>query len=354
MYCGDSLGGTAPFTVDVTGPVYQGAFNFSVSYTGTVGDTDNGWNLLANPYPSAIDWEDASWSRGNVDDAIYMWNAEQNQYATYVGGVGINDGSNIIPQGHGFYVKASNTPASLSVSEQAKIDTTIAFLRPRRNEDLLIRLRINQSRFKDETIIRSTSEASLQFDPSLDAHHFAANGKNPLQLFTRIEGDNFAIDALDLSKVDTLPIFLTGKEGNALLHVSIENQHSTTCLYLWDRMDNHLFKLGDQDVIEFEVEDESAYHKYSLITRYNQDDCDNLLGDSPLAVKPSDRWAYYNGVDIIFTDESLENEHYKIYNLHGQLVSHGSVSSQTLACKLLGSGLYILHVEDRLLKFVNP
>lgn len=354
VYCGDSLGGTAPFTIDVTGPVYQGAFNFSVTYTGAVGDTNNGWNLLANPYPSAIDWDDASWSRSNVNNSIYMWNSDQDQYSSYVGGVGTNNGSNIIPQGHGFYVKASDSPASLSVTEQAKVDTTVAFLRPRRVEDLLVRMKISQGYYRDETVIRSNASTSEQFDSDFDAYHFPASGRNPLQLFSRVGKYDYTINTVNLHKTDTIPIYIAGDKNEAILQVNIENQPSTTCLYLWDRTEDELHVLTGEDAFDIDIESPDVYHKYSLIVRDSQSDCNQLLSSKPAEETVLPKWVFFSGTELVMLRNEERSQPFKIYDLHGRMLTEGIVSNTRIPFHNMPSGLYLLQVGPKSMRFVNP
>ncbi len=57
--------------------------------------TVQGWNLVGNPYPSPIDWDAASgWTKTNVDNATYR-HVNNATWASYVGGVGTNGGSQI-------------------------------------------------------------------------------------------------------------------------------------------------------------------------------------------------------------------------------------------------------------------
>jgi len=37
VFCGDSLNGTDPFTIDVTGPINQGQFDFTPTYSVSAG-----------------------------------------------------------------------------------------------------------------------------------------------------------------------------------------------------------------------------------------------------------------------------------------------------------------------------
>ncbi len=85
------------------------------SFTGTLTSTatraltraadgfGNGWNLVGNPYSSSIDWDAATgWTKTNLNNAIYIVNG--GGWATYIGGAGVNGGTNHIASGQGFFV----------------------------------------------------------------------------------------------------------------------------------------------------------------------------------------------------------------------------------------------------------
>src|SRR5690606_5803625 len=75
-WCGDSLGGTQPFTVDVTGTphVAKTPMALPVSWTPQVPSVPEaqGWNLLSNPLPSPIAF--SAMSRGaDLANGYYVY-----------------------------------------------------------------------------------------------------------------------------------------------------------------------------------------------------------------------------------------------------------------------------------------
>lgn len=128
--CGAS---SAVKTIDLRGVVNNGTITsptlYNHHYTYTLG-----FNLAGNPYPSPIDWNSVTgWTKTNIDNAIYYFNASStNQYtgaySTYINGVS-SDGiaSNIIPSMQAFFVHVSNgsypVSGSLSVNNAARVTT---------------------------------------------------------------------------------------------------------------------------------------------------------------------------------------------------------------------------------------
>ncbi|MCF6185776.1 MAG: hypothetical protein L3J56_14350, partial [Bacteroidales bacterium] len=95
----------------------------NISYTSANGNNSfDGWNLIGNPYTSAIDWDNAAVAHAsaNLDDAIYIYDDNIHDYTSYVGGVSTNGGTQYIPAGQGFFVKA-NASGTLNIGAAARV-----------------------------------------------------------------------------------------------------------------------------------------------------------------------------------------------------------------------------------------
>ncbi|SFD78777.1 hypothetical protein SAMN05518672_103218 [Chitinophaga sp. CF118] len=172
-----------PKTVDITGVVNNGTITSPTIYNHNQPYT-LGFNLAGNPYPSPIDWDAASgWTRTNIDNAIYYFNAgTTNQYtgtySTYINGVS-SDGiaNNIIPAMQGFFVHVSNGTYPVTAAFSVNNNTRVNNLTPNFHKDApatVPLLRINTS-FADEgmptdaTVIYFDHTATSTSDPTMDA-----------------------------------------------------------------------------------------------------------------------------------------------------------------------------------------
>lgn len=106
-----------PFTLSAIGREPDGNIDYGISYTAAA---DSGWNLVGNPYTASIDWDNSSgWTKTNVDQTIYIWDYDTNQYKTWNGSTGdLNSG--LIAPFQGFWVKANSNAPKLEVKESAK------------------------------------------------------------------------------------------------------------------------------------------------------------------------------------------------------------------------------------------
>jgi hypothetical protein len=169
VWCGDSLQGTAPFTIDVTGEVYQGDVDLPVSYTSYGNPADDGWNMVANPYVSVIDWDDPDWVKTGINDAIYIWVPELEQFASYVAGVGVNGGSRFIASSQAFWVQTNSSSPQLTAKESVKSEIPVGFRSTAVQDNDVLRLSLSRNGISDQLVIRYNGGASNDFDNGFDA-----------------------------------------------------------------------------------------------------------------------------------------------------------------------------------------
>jgi PKD repeat protein len=163
--------GPTPVTVDVTGPPATFQRTLPVSYTSSGGPDHDGWVMLGNPYPSSIDWTSAAWTKSHINNALYIWNPQLQQYSSWVAGVGVNGGSNIIASSQAFWVQTNANNPVLECTENVKTAVDRSFIRET-NQTFsfdFLKLNLNGNGYSDETFIRFDDVASNGYDTELDA-----------------------------------------------------------------------------------------------------------------------------------------------------------------------------------------
>ncbi|NVK05545.1 MAG: hypothetical protein HWD92_12025 [Flavobacteriia bacterium] len=117
--------GNLPVVLDLTGSINTGNTTSSLGYTSTLAWSDyadegasDGWNLIANPYPSNLDWSkvDDNFSGSDYSDTYYIWKQSLNSgdggYVAWNSVAGSNGGvSNIAPL-QAVWVKLNNSGAT--------------------------------------------------------------------------------------------------------------------------------------------------------------------------------------------------------------------------------------------------
>ena len=185
-------------------------------------DPDNDWNLLGNPYPSAIDIEKFfDENAGLLEPVIYLWTHSTpvsnggdyafDDYATYnyTGGTGIGSGvgDGPIPQknigsAQGFFIRSLAEGDAIFTNEMRLIGENDQFFKPERRKDnhrvenekdrIWLNLTNDQGGF-NQLLLGFFDQASPDFDPGYDARRF--EGGNPISFYTRLKEDKLVIQA---------------------------------------------------------------------------------------------------------------------------------------------------------------
>ena len=109
-------------TLDFEGILNQGPVTVPLAHTAN-GDATDGFNLLGNPYASALDWNSAAWTKTNITGQIWIYNPAGKQYAIFDGENGTNGGNQYIAPGQAFFVKVTGA-GSITFNEGVKANKT--------------------------------------------------------------------------------------------------------------------------------------------------------------------------------------------------------------------------------------
>ena len=169
---------TVAFVGELTnGPVSRASLTRSTQ-------PDAGWQLLGNPYPAPLDWDQVGFS--GIGGAVYVYHSSgpyAGTYSSYVagsGGIGTNGGTNLLAAMQGFFVRtsASGTSGTVSFTNAARL-TTYAnqpFNRPASTTPL-VRLEARPATGPaDETVVYFAAGATPGFDAQLDAYKLPVGG----------------------------------------------------------------------------------------------------------------------------------------------------------------------------------
>ena len=211
VYLGRSFPLADTITVITTGTPQIGTKDFGVTYTSSGGVSEDGWNLVANPFPSTIDWMSSNWDKTNIADGFYVMNRNTRSYASFVNGVGTNGATRYIGSSQGFLVKATASNPILRVYETAKASVEPTFLRTASSNanETLFRINLNRTGtlYSDESVLRFNEQASTGFDQLLDGLKLYNTSPNAVNISSMSEGLEYSINALpELTNATQVPV----------------------------------------------------------------------------------------------------------------------------------------------------
>lgn len=227
--------------------------NTTVSYSGgllnsgniflPVTNTGSGWNFVANPYPSAVDWDSFGWIKLNIDATVYVWDGDLGQYLTWNGSVGdLTDG--VIPAMQSFFVKATSAPL-LVVTNGARVHGPQPY-----KESIadLLELEIVGNGYADKLFVNFNENATAGFDNDYDGYKLEGYVQAP-QFYSKAGDENLKINVLPEITPDlVIPIELVvGSETSYTIYASnLGSFTNGATIYLEDLKEGVMINLSQQ------------------------------------------------------------------------------------------------------------
>ncbi len=319
--------------IDFIGTINKGNYTFPLSYTNT-GDAGDGFNLVANPYPSQIDWmASTGWTKTNIAGYFWTYNPNNGNYGIFDegSGLGINSINRHIAIGQSIFVKATSSGASISMTEDVKSNgTPFNFFRMNsvQNTKGHIRLKLIADDNEDETIIlfsetatknsSDKSDATKFFNDRLNFYSKSSNNVN-LAINEHPYLSNFdAIDTINLSVFSFNST--TVQPGTYSINLSeIVNLNASMKFDLVDNFNPQRVNLNANNSYSFDItEDANSYgnNRFDLII-YN-----STTGINQETVK-SNFLVYPNPFDNYLIIKSQNNKSInkvEIYQIDGKLI----------------------------------
>jgi hypothetical protein len=312
-------------------------------------DNDEGYNLIGNPYPSAIDWGTdndpvAEYVRTNIDNSIYVWTGTQ--YATFNpsgnggNGIGTNGGSRYIGSMQGFFIKANDLSPAITIPNAARVHNTSPNLKYDASDPML-RFSFMGNNYSDELVISANPNAKTGFDHDYDAFKLFGEEYAP-QIYSINGGDNLAINTLPdihLNLVVPLGIKVGAPGDYKIILTELENLNSELIVYLENRLTKKYTRMDKGTVYDFTAVSTAASHMFNVHFKNEDFDVDaaNL-----------NEISIFSFENTVFVRSPSNIEIISVYNTLGQLV-HQELPDNPNSTNFdlnINSGIYIIRVNS--------
>jgi len=264
-------------------------------------DFYNGWNLMSNPYSSAIDWKLVSSASRDlfIDDYAYAYNQVKNAGSggfeqIYGGTEGL---SGYIAANQGFFVitdpnTTDDTEFTFITTIQTHDDGTYYKGNTANNDKLILRLTGNN--YYDETSIWLKDESTYNRDRS-DAIKMNSYNVNAPNLYT-ISADNINLAVNSIPEIAVENSIAVGvvipKQGEYTISITEVSEYiSSNAIYLHDKLLNNWHKLSQSDYF-FTTDAGDIANRFAIhfgVTDINDNNKTDILNI----------WAYNNTLNII-------------------------------------------------------
>lgn len=310
---------------DLTGStevLFEGSLNSGnfvvtgLSYT--PGSSAFGWNLLGNPYPSSLQWNDL-WIKSNISEwACVHHNGNDACYNAATGTEWPNPGDmpdGIIPPTQGFWVRATSVDASLTIPQNQRIHGTHALYKnSSETVSAALRIRVDGSLGSDVFLLQFIPGSSAGYNPSFDLEKRWGYSSFP-QIYSISDSGVFSVKALpEVSQGLSIPIgFETGAQDACTITVpELYGFDNSIKIRLRDNIEKVIVELTESANYQFNADPENNGHRFDLIFSNENMGCKS----------PEDHF------NIYINDQTLviENDRYligtiTIYDLTGRIIS---------------------------------
>jgi hypothetical protein len=246
--------------------VFPGILNAGDYTTGSGGFfgltcAGEGYNFISNPYPSALQGNINTWSKTNVDNSIWVWQgtgttmAGGGNYLTWNGTTGsLTDG--IIPAMQGFFVKAANSGATLTIPQSSRTHSSHLYYKDSGLPLNTLRLNVAGNECFDAVFIGFNDLATEDYDSEFDVRKLYGIQQAP-QLYSIIPGNELSINILPETGDDRIvPLRFECEVPSTftLEAAGMDGFDLNTEFYLEDLKEGVIQNIGDDPVYVFSSE----------------------------------------------------------------------------------------------------
>lgn len=320
----------------------------------------DGWNLVGNPYPSAIDWQSGDITKNNIDAAIYFYDdngtGNFDNYRYYVDGgadddyypaIAANEGSRYIPAHQSVFIKSATGGGSVTFSNTSRVHSTTDFYKSSNKSEIeqeVIRMELHSGNLKDETVIRFLDDANItdNYDGNADAYKLFSNASEVPQIFSVVENNSFlAINSLPFYDEETvIPFGVRGNQNQTHQIVFTEvPENLISRIYLEDKTLNKFIEIENGLSYEFQLStNELINNRFQIVFEKEQAIWEQETNENAKIFS-------FSNTIYIQTSTEYVNSQIEIYNFIGQKVYEGTLlSTHTQIPMHVASGNYLVKV----------
>lgn len=313
--------------------VFSGDFNKNdvsksgLTHTGMGTDDGSGWNLLGNPFPSAINWGTASWGLSNVQGTAKVWNVATSGYVDITSG-------NVIPALNGFMVYVDAATGSLTIPASEKAHSTQAWYKSQDQQIFLIAHDLDYEGLQQNSIIRFKAEATAEYDLEYDSYFLG--GYAPM-LYSVAEGDAYlSLNTLPEWNKDLVVPFMFQKNQSSNFMIELAETIESADVILRDNKTNTVINLSETGTYTFTSEEDDDPARFEIMFGY--------VGiNDPAALETAH--VFSNGNTITVANVNGETQ-MSIINLQGQEIEQHEFNSSgyTTVNVELPTGVYFVRL----------
>ncbi|MCK5774748.1 MAG: T9SS type A sorting domain-containing protein [Bacteroidales bacterium] len=301
----------------------------------------NGWNLLGNPYSSAIKW-DSIIKTENMDGSFYIIDPTNGTYlVSNSSGGDIPNGE--IPVNQAFLVKSNSTTDSVIFTTNAQILSSNSFNKSyaKKKESLVVQL--NGENSTNKTYVQFNDNATLDYDRKIDAYKLFGYS-DIAQVYTEINETKYAINNITYSD-ETISIALNiqilNNESLSFDFTRIDSFGADASITLEDLQTGEMTNLKQKPNYTFQANTEDDPNRFMLHFSGLTNIENHIEANNDINI-------YYAQNAIYIDVTNYDQTQIKIFNINGQLIKQKQLQGHQLEKVFvdLPMGIYLIQIHS--------
>ena len=264
-----------------------------------------GWDLLGNPFTSAIDWNSGTWNKSNIFGA-QVYSEDLRSWVV----------ASIIPATQGFFVEVTTPINHITIPADARLHSAQSWYKDENISENTLQIKItgDQDKGWDFTTITFNNICSEAYDPEYDYHKLFGQPSAP-QIFTlNSNQEEFCVNTQSTPNTERIiPLNIRiGYDGVYKIAIKENTIESEGNIYLEDLKTGIITNLSTNSSYSFQgIEGEDA-NRFKLHFN-NATGINNIKNASGIHI-------YAHNHSIYLSSEKEISGELNIFNLGGQLV----------------------------------
>jgi hypothetical protein len=329
--------------------------------TGTIGGTGNltrtvngnydGFNLVGNPYPSAINWGSSGiptsgLTQTNLEPSV--WYRTNGSFATYnwTSGTGQNTGQAIIPAMQAFWIRVATgqTTGGLELTNATRVHNSQAFYK-KSLESNVFRIEVLRDTLSDEAVVGFYQNAQGVFEGYDSEKMFSTENDDPQVYTLTTDNTEVAINGfaeLVANEERIVPLgFLTNVAGpHTLQATNLNDFDQNISVYIEDVQQNVLKDLRQNSSYTFTSGAVNNANRFRLHFGNIAANISNTAANTSILIYAVNNTVYVN-------TQEKGNGIIEIYDMLGKkIMSQQSVEGLNKLQPNVSGGIYIVKVQS--------
>lgn len=328
-------------TQDTQTPSFQGSIpvtsipmeNLARS-TGQMNESQAGWHLLGNPFPSSLTWDQNQWQLQNVCGSAQVWDRQAQSYRV------IGDGMEIGPL-QGFFVQADQgSSGSLVIPHYARIHPGQDQENETGTEQIVLKARDMENGSFQRTIIAFHPDATNDYDSHFDARFLPGHAA---RFYVNLETEKLAAFTLAYTNdIMNIPLgFVKNQSDNFRIEAARMPQDLE--LLLHDNKKDSTHKLTAEMPYYFTSLPTDDPGRFVL--KIQDGEAANSAGQAPGSEAAIRAWVFQNQLFIVNREYPV-NVH--VFNAAGQILRTIHLQEGSHVSELdMPAGVYVIQFYNK-------